>query len=252
MILFPAIDLRGGKVVRLTEGDYDRMTVYGENPVETAKSFQAAGATHLHLVDLDGAKDGSQINLPVITEIAKETGLFVEVGGGARDETSVERYLDAGASRVIVGTMAVEKPDLMESLTAKHPGKIAAGVDAKGGFVAIHGWRTRTDIPALSFLQSLSARGVTTAIYTDIATDGMLSGTNLEAFRDAAKIPGLDIIASGGITYEQELIALREMNLYGAIVGKAIYAGALSLTRALELLKEKTHDHEAHHPLPGR
>ena len=239
MILFPAIDLRGGRVVRLTEGDYDRMTVYGESPVETARSFQAAGATHLHLVDLDGAKDGSQINLPVIAQIAKETGLFIEVGGGARDETSVARYFDAGASRVIVGTMAVEKPELMETLAAKHPGKMASGVDAKGGFVAIHGWRTLTDIPALAFLQGLPARGVTTAIYTDIATDGMLSGTNLEAFREAAKIPELNVIASGGITYEQELIALREMNLYGAIVGKAIYAGALSLARALELTKEK-------------
>ena len=239
MILFPAIDLRGGRVVRLTEGDYDRMTVYGDNPVETAKSFQAAGATHLHVVDLDGAKDASQINLPVIDQITKATGLFVEVGGGARDERSVKRYLDAGASRVIGGTMAVENPKLMESLAAKHPGRIAAGVDAKNGFIAIHGWRTLTDIPALSFLQSLPARGVTIAIYTDIATDGMLSGTNLEAFREAAMLPGLNVIASGGITYEQELISLREMNLYGAIVGKAIYAGALSLSRALELLKEK-------------
>ncbi len=130
MILFPAIDLRGGRVVRLTEGDYDRMTVYGENPVETAKSFQAAGATHLHLVDLDGAKDGAQVNLPVIGAIARETGMFIEVGGGARDEQSVERYLDAGVSRVILGTMAVEKPQLMDALAAKHPGKIAAGVDA--------------------------------------------------------------------------------------------------------------------------
>lgn len=240
MILFPAIDLRGGRVVRLTEGDYDRMTVYGENPVETAKAFQAAGATHLHLIDLDGAKDGTQVNLPVITAIARETGMCIEVGGGARDEQSVERYLDAGVSRVILGTMAVEKPQLMEALAAKHPSKIVAGVDAKGGFVAIHGWRTLTDIPAPDFLKSLPGRGVDTAIYTDIATDGLLSGTNLPAFRDAARIEGLQIIASGGITYERELIALKELGLYGAIIGKALYAGKLGLPHALELVKEES------------
>jgi phosphoribosylformimino-5-aminoimidazole carboxamide ribotide isomerase len=238
MILFPAIDLRSGRVVRLTEGDYDRMTVYGENPVETAKSFRAAGATHLHVVDLDGAKDGAQVNLPVIAEIVRETGLFVEVGGGARDEASVERYLEAGVSRVILGTMAVEKPRLMEALAAKYPGKIAAGVDAKGGLVAIHGWRTLTDIPALGFLKSLPGRGVPCAIYTDISTDGQLSGTNLLAFWDAARIKGLDVVASGGITYERELIALSDLGLYGAIIGKALYAGKLDLSRALELVKE--------------
>lgn len=238
MILFPAIDLRGGCVVRLTEGDYDRMTIYGDNPVETAKSFRAAGATHLHVVDLDGAKDGAQVNLPVIASIAKQTGLIVEVGGGARDEASARRYLDAGASRVILGTMAVEKPELMEALAAKYPGKIAAGVDAKNGFIAIHGWRTLTDIPALDFLKTLPARGVTAAAYTDIGTDGMLGGTNLAAFRDAASIQGLDVIASGGITYERELVALRDLKLYGAIVGKALYAGKLNLRRALALAKE--------------
>ncbi len=239
MILFPAIDLRGGRVVRLTEGDYDRMTVYGENPVETARTFRAAGATHLHVVDLDGAKDGSQENLPVIEKIVRETGLFVEVGGGARDELSVTRYLAAGVSRVILGTMAVEKPQLMEALAARHPGRIAAGVDARNGFVAIHGWRTLTDIPAPDFLKSLPGRGVNCAVYTDISTDGMLSGTNLEAFREAAQIEGLNVVASGGITYERELAALRGLKLYGAIVGKALYAGKIDLARALELLKEE-------------
>ncbi len=239
MILFPAIDLRGGRVVRLAEGDYDRMTVYGDNPVETAMGFCEAGATHLHLVDLDGAKDGAQVNLPVIAAIVRETGMFVEVGGGARDENSVCRYLDAGAERVILGTMAVEKPALMEHLAAKYPGKIAAGVDAKGGYVAIHGWRTLTDIPALDFLKSLPARGVFTAIYTDIGTDGMLSGTNLPAFWDVVQIKDLDVVASGGITYERELITLRDLSLYGAIIGKAIYAGKLDLARALALVKEE-------------
>lgn len=238
MILFPAIDLRGGRVVRLTEGDFGRMTVYGDSPLETAKAFRAAGATHLHLVDLDGAKDGAQVNLASIGAIARETGLFIEVGGGARDEDGVKRYLDAGASRVILGTMAVERPELLESLAAKYPGKIAAGVDAKGGFVAIHGWRTLTDIPALQFLRSLPSRGVGTAIYTDISTDGLLAGTNLEAFQEAAKIEGLDIIASGGITFEHELSALKALGVYGAIVGKALYAGKLDLARALAIVKE--------------
>lgn len=238
MILFPAIDLRGGRVVRLTEGDFGRMTVYGENPVETAQTFRAAGATHLHLVDLDGAKDGAQVNLPVIKAVAQATGLFIEVGGGARDEESVKRYLDAGASRVILGTMAVENPALTEALAAKYPGKIAAGVDAKGGFVAIHGWRTLTDIPALNFLRSLPDLGVGTAIYTDISTDGMLAGTNLDAFREAAEIEVLDIVASGGITFERELTALKALRIYGAIIGKALYAGRLDLVRALALIKE--------------
>ncbi|MEA5014378.1 MAG: 1-(5-phosphoribosyl)-5-[(5-phosphoribosylamino)methylideneamino]imidazole-4-carboxamide isomerase [Candidatus Limiplasma sp.] len=238
MILFPAIDLRGGRVVRLTEGDYNRMTVYGENPVETATSFRNAGASHLHLVDLDGAKDGAQGNLAVISAIVRETGLFIQVGGGARDEASLRRYLDAGAARVILGTMAVENPRLMESLAARYPGKIAVGVDARGGFVAIHGWRTLTNIPALDFLKGLPERGVSCAVYTDISTDGRLSGTNLSAFRDAASIQGLAVVASGGITYEEELTQLRGLGLYGAIIGKALYAGKLDLGRALALVKE--------------
>jgi len=239
MILFPAIDLRDSRVVRLAEGDFGRMTVYGESPLEAAQAFRAAGATHLHLVDLDGAKDGAQVNLAAIEAIARETGLFIEVGGGARDEDGVKRYLDAGVSRVILGTMAVERPALMEALAARYPGKIAAGVDAKGGFVAIHGWRTLTDIPALEFLKSLPDRGVITAVYTDISTDGMLAGTNIEAFRDVAKIEGLDIVASGGITFEHELSALKSLGVYGAVVGKALYAGKLDLARALALVKEE-------------
>jgi phosphoribosylformimino-5-aminoimidazole carboxamide ribotide isomerase len=239
MILFPAIDLCGGRVVRLAEGDYDRATVYGENPVETAKSFLALGATHLHAVDLDGARDGAQTNFAAIGAIARETGLFLQVGGGARDEESVRRYLDIGASRVVVGTMAAENPALMESLAARYPGRIAAGVDARGGFVATHGWRKITDIAALDLLKSLPGRGVTCAVYTDIATDGMLAGTNLPAFRDAAAISGLSLIASGGITFEREITALRRLGLYGAIVGKAVYAGRLDLARALALAGEE-------------
>ena len=182
MLIFPAIDLRNGQVVRLTEGDYDQMTVYSLEPLEAAKSFRDAGAEWLHTVDLDAAKDGGQQNFSVIEKLARESGLKVEVGGGARSEESARRYLDAGVSRVILGSAAVENPALLETLAKKYPGQIAAGVDAKNGFVAIHGWRTVTDIPAFEFVSKLPDRGVDTVIYTDISRDGKLAGPNLEAY----------------------------------------------------------------------
>ena len=237
MLIFPAIDLRGGRVVRLSEGDYDRMTVYDADPVETARRFRAAGARCLHVVDLDGAKDGTQENLPAIAAIVREGGLFVEVGGGGRDADSVGRYMDLGVNRVIVGTMAVENPALMETLAAKYPGRLAAGVDAKDGFVAIHGWRTVTDRRAEAFVRELPERGVDTVIYTDIARDGMLGGTNLAAYERLSRIPGLKVVASGGISFEREIEALRDMNLYAAIVGKALYAGRLALPRVLAVAR---------------
>ena len=234
MKLFPAIDLRGGRVVRLTEGDYNRMTVYGDDPVAVAKGFREAGATCLHVVDLDGAKDGTQENFPVIRRLIEESGLFVEVGGGGRDEASVDRYMDLGLNRMILGTAAIEQPALLEKLAAKYPGRIAAGVDARDGFVAIHGWKVITDIKAEAFLADLPARGVNTAIYTDISRDGMLQGTNLEAYRRVKDIAGLQIVASGGISFPEELTALQEMGIYGAIVGKALYDGKLPLEEALK------------------
>lgn len=239
MLIFPAIDLRGGQVVRLTLGDYDQMTVYASDPAQIAKNFKAAGAKCLHVVDLDGAKDGTQENLPAIEAIMKEGGLFVEVGGGGRSEDSVARYMDLGVNRVILGTMAVETPAMMERLAARYPGRIAAGVDAKDGCVAIHGWRTVTDKNAYEFVKNLPDQGVNTVIYTDISRDGMLQGANLPAYEKLNEIENLDIVASGGISFEHEIAALRNMNIYAAIVGKALYTGKLSLDRVLAIARGK-------------
>ena len=239
MLIFPAIDLRGGQVVRLTLGDYDQMTVYASDPAEIARNFKAAGAKCLHVVDLDAAKDGTQTNLPAIEAIMKEGSLFVEVGGGGRSEESVARYMDLGVNRVILGTMAVENPSLMEKLAARYPGRIAAGVDAKDGFVAIHGWRTVTDKNAYDFVKALPSQGVNTVIYTDISRDGMLQGANLPAYARLNEIENLDIVASGGISFEREISALRDMNMYAAIVGKALYTGKLDLSRVLAVARGK-------------
>ena len=239
MLIFPAIDLRGGQVVRLTLGDYDQMTVYASDPAQIARNFKAAGAKCLHVVDLDGAKDGTQENLPAIEAIMKEGGLFVEVGGGGRNEESVARYMDLGVNRVILGTMAVENPAMMERLAARYPGRIAAGVDAKDGFVAIHGWRTVTDKNAYEFVKNLPNQGVNTVIYTDISHDGMLQGANLPAYEKLNEIENIDIVASGGISFEREIEALRNMNMYAAIVGKALYTGKLDLERVLAIARGK-------------
>ena len=239
MIIFPAIDLLNGQVVRLQKGDYDEVTVYGEDPVAVARAFKAQGATHLHVVDLDGARYGTQSNFPAISAIVNVGGLFIEVGGGARDEARVARYMDLGIDRVILGTLAVQSPELTQKLAAQYPGRIAAGVDARNGFIAIHGWRELTDVVALEFLARLPDMGVSTAIYTDIARDGMLGGANLEAYRKIAQIAGLDVIASGGVSTEEDIRSLAQMNLYGAIVGKALYAGKLTLERLIELTKEE-------------
>ncbi len=233
MLIFPAIDLRDGQVVRLTEGDYDQMTVYGTDPLAAAASFRAAGAEWLHAVDLDAARDGGQKNFPIIERLARESGLKLEVGGGARSEESARRYLDAGVSRVIVGSAAVENPALLEALAKKYPGKIAAGVDAKNGFVAIHGWRTVTDIPAYDFVKKLPDQGVDTAIYTDISRDGRLMGPNLSAYERLKEISRLRVVASGGVSSIENVAALAKLDLYAAIIGKALYAGNIDLKRAI-------------------
>ena len=240
MLIFPAIDLKNGQVVRLTEGDYDQMTVYSLEPLEAAKSFRDAGAEWLHTVDLDAAKDGGQQNFSMIEKLARESGLKVEVGGGARSEESARRYLDAGVSRVILGSAAVENPSLLEALAKKYPGQIAAGVDAKNGFVAIHGWRTVTDIPAFDFVSRLPDRGVDTVIYTDISRDGKLAGPNLEAYARLKEINGLRVVASGGVSAIGDVEALAKMDVYAAIIGKALYAGKIDLKQAVAAGKGET------------
>lgn len=238
MIIFPAIDLLDGHVVRLQEGDYDKVTVYGDDPLDVARSFKAAGATHLHMVDLDGARHGTQQNFPAIEKVVREGGLYTQVGGGGRDEASVRRYMELGVDRMILGTMAVREPQLMAELARAYPGRIAAGVDARDGKVAIHGWREVTDIDALAFMKALPSHGVHTAIYTDISRDGMLEGANIEAYRALSQIDGLNVVASGGVTNEEDIVSLSRLGLYGAIIGKALYAGRLTLGRAIALAKE--------------
>ncbi|MBN1778313.1 MAG: 1-(5-phosphoribosyl)-5-[(5-phosphoribosylamino)methylideneamino]imidazole-4-carboxamide isomerase [Clostridiales bacterium] len=236
MKIFPAIDLRGGKVVRLLQGDFDRMTVYSDDPVETAKGFLYAGAECLHVVDLDGAKDGSPKNREVISELCK-LSMEIEVGGGIRDERTIKDMLKLGASRVILGSAAVTDFLFVEQMGKKYGDQLAVGVDVKDGLVATHGWTNVSELQGFTFCQKLRDAGIATVIYTDIARDGLLEGANLAAYERLATIKGLNVIASGGITGEEELIALRDLDVYGAIIGKALYAGKLSLRRALEIAK---------------
>lgn len=237
MKIFPAIDLRDGKAVRLFQGDYDQMTVYNDNPVEVAKRFREMGAEYLHVVDLDGAKDGRLVNFETIKAIVEAEGLFVEVGGGIRDEERIRQYLDLGVGRVILGTVAVTNLPFLKEMVMKYGDKIAVGVDVKDGFVAINGWKEVTDIPGFDFCEQLRDIGVGTVIYTDISRDGGLQGTNMEAYERLSKIEGLQIVASGGISFLPEIEALAG-KADAAILGKAIYTGALDLAEAIGLARQ--------------
>ena len=239
MQLFPAIDLRGGKVVRLTQGDYDRMTVYGEDPCAQAREFLAAGAKNLHVVDLDGAKDGTLSNYDTIAALAKQGGLYIEVGGGIRTEERIEKYLSLGVGRCILGSVAVTNFDFTARILKKYGNKIAVGVDAKDGYVAIHGWKDVSAEPGVAFCQRLAEAGCKAIIYTDIACDGAMKGTNLALYRQLAKeVPGVAITASGGISSEKELLELEEMGTAAAILGKSLYTGALDLGRCVALVQK--------------
>ena len=234
---FPAIDLRSGHVVRLTEGDYDRMTVYSSSPLDVARRFEADGAEYLHMVDLDGALQGKPENRTAIEEVAKNTSLFIQVGGGIRTEERIYDYLQMGVQRVILGTIAVQNFPFVEKMVSSYDSHIAVGVDARDGYVAVNGWTEKTVVPAIDFCKRLRDVGVSTVIYTDISCDGMLSGTNLHAYRMLGKITGLQIVASGGISFEHEITELAGMGIYGAIVGKALYTERLQLPRLLTLAK---------------
>jgi len=235
MEIFPAIDILDGKVVRLSRGDYDRVTVYGENPMQTAREFKKSGARNLHVVDLDGARDGRPSNFDAIRQIASDVGMFVEVGGGIRDENRVASYLEAGAGRVILGTAAVNDFGFLREMVKRHGDRIAVSVDAVDDLIAINGWKEATELRGMDFCLGLKEIGVGTVIYTDISRDGGLSGANLAAYERLAEIKGLNVIASGGISFESELEWLREKGVYGAILGKALYSGKLSLERAMEI-----------------
>lgn len=236
MIIYPAIDLRGGRAVRLTKGDYDQMKVYNDDPASVAAAFRAAGATHLHVVDLDGAREGVPQNAETIHKLT-EAGLFTEVGGGIRNEARICEYLKNGVSRVILGTIAVRDFGFVERMVKKYGEKIAVGVDAKDGFVAVSGWEETTLLTGVDFCRKLRDAGVSTVIYTDIGRDGCLAGANLPLYRELSGIEGLNVIASGGVSFESDVTALREMNLHGAIIGKALYEGKIDLARCLKLAK---------------
>ena len=232
MKIFPAIDLIDKKVVRLSQGDYSKKTMYSDNPLSVAKSFLKDGATHLHVVDLDGAKKGSPVNFEVIKQL-KQLDMFVEVGGGIRDMQKIEAYQNIGVDRVILGTVAIKNFDFVVDAVKEFKDMIAVGVDAKDEKVATHGWQEVTGVNSFDFCKKLYDAGVTSVIYTDIATDGMLKGTNLPAFKRLSKMKGLKVTASGGISSVAEIKKLKEMGVWGAILGKALYENKLSLADAV-------------------
>ena len=237
MKIFPAIDLYGGKAVRLFKGDYSKMTVYSENPLEVARDFEQKGAEFIHLVDLEGAKDGTTPNFETVKSIAENTRLFTEIGGGIRGMETVEKYLGAGVDRVILGTAAVENQDFLNAAVNKYGDKIAVGVDIKDGFVAVKGWTEASSYSCFDFCEKMRETGVKTLICTDISKDGAMQGTNRELYRELAEKFDIDIVASGGVSTLDDIKALKKLGLYGAIIGKAYYIGAIDLKEALEAAK---------------
>ncbi|MBE6604124.1 MAG: 1-(5-phosphoribosyl)-5-[(5-phosphoribosylamino)methylideneamino]imidazole-4-carboxamide isomerase [Ruminococcaceae bacterium] len=237
MLIFPAIDLYGGKAVRLFKGDYAQMTVYNDDPVAVARDFVTAGATHVHLVDLEGARDGNTPNLDTVLAIKKDCGLFCEIGGGIRSMEVVKRYMDAGLDRVILGTAAVSDPDFLREAVAAYGDKIAVGVDIKDGFVAVKGWTEKSNENALDFCQKMQEWGVKTLICTDISRDGAMRGANHALYKTLKERFGMQIVASGGVSSMEDVCALSAMDLYGAIIGKAYYTGAIDLKTAIEVAK---------------
>ena len=237
MNIFPAIDLYGGKAVRLYKGDYAQMTVYNDDPTAVARDFQAAGANCLHLVDLEGAKTGIPANTATVRALAEVFEGFIELGGGIRSLQTIEAYLEAGVDRVILGTAAVTDPDFLKAALARWGEKIAVGVDIKDGFVAIKGWTQTSSVTAEDFFSQMEALGVKTIICTDISRDGAMQGTNRELYKQLSRKFSIDLIASGGVSSLDDIAALREMELYGAIIGKAYYIGAIDLKTAIEVAK---------------
>ena len=237
MILYPAIDLYEGKAVRLFKGDYSQMTVYNENPLAVALDFLRCDATHIHMVDLQGARDGTTPNLETVQKIKQQTGLFCEVGGGIRSMEIVERYLSAGIDRVILGTAAVTDPDFLAAALSKYGEKIAVGIDIKDARVAIKGWTETSDQDALTFCKKMQKAGVTTIICTDISKDGAMQGTNHDLYKTLSEKFSLQIIASGGVSSLEDIRRLAAQNLHGAIIGKAYYSGSLDLAQAIEVAK---------------
>lgn len=237
MIIYPAIDLFDGKAVRLFKGDFAQMTVYSENPPEIAEDFKNKGATHIHVVDLEGAKSGETPNFETIIAIKEKTNLFCEVGGGIRTMETVNRYLSAGIDRVILGTAAVTEEGFVEECVQKYGDKIAVGIDIKDGFVAIKGWTEKSSLTAMDFVKKMESVGVKTLICTDISKDGAMQGTNHALYRELMENFNIQIIASGGVSSIDDVKRLSDANMYGAIIGKAYYTGAIDLAEAIEVVK---------------
>lgn len=237
MKLFPAIDLYDKKAVRLYKGNYDEMTIYNENPIEIARDFENLGAKYIHIVDLEGAKDGTTPNIEIVKQIAKETSLFCEIGGGIRNIQTVDKYIHAGVDRVILGTAAVNDQEFLKQALVKYGDKIAVGVDIKDGFVAIKGWIEKSQYTCFEFCEIMQNLGVKTLICTDISKDGAMKGTNRQLYKELSEKFNVNITASGGVSSIDDIKALRQLDLYGAIIGKAYYIGALDLTEALEAAK---------------
>ena len=237
MLIYPAIDMYEKKAVRLYKGDYAQMTVYSENPCAVAQEFKRCGATHIHLVDLEGAKVGTTPNFELVKAIKEETGLFCEIGGGIREMDTIKKYVDSGIDRVIFGTAAVTAPGFVEEAVKAYGDKIAVGIDIKDGFVAIKGWTETSEENAMDFTAKMQAIGVKTMICTDISRDGAMKGANHELYRQLAQRFDMNIIASGGVSSMEDVEKLAALNIHGAIVGKAYYTGAIDLTTAIEVAK---------------
>ena len=237
MQLFPAIDLRGGKVVRLTQGDYSRMTVYSDDPLSVAEDFRQKGAGQIHLVDLEGARSGGTPNLGTVCRIKERTGLFCEVGGGIRSMEVADAYIGAGVDRVILGTAAVTNEDFAARAAERYGDKIAVGIDVRDGKVAIRGWTETSALDAVEFCRRMKSLGITTFICTDISKDGAMRGANHDMYRVFSEVGGIDLIASGGVSSLSDVRALAAAGLYGAIIGKAYYTGDIDLTGAIEAAK---------------
>ena len=237
MILYPAIDILQGQAVRLYQGDYEQKTVYDEDPLRVAKQFEAAGATHVHLVDLDGAREGRVHNYEVVRRIVRGTGLFVQLGGGIRDMQTAEGYLDSGVRRIILGTAAVENQPFLQEAVRTWGWHVAVGVVILDGRVATKGWTELSDMGMEDMLDALSDMGVQTLIATDISRDGAMRGTNLSLYAQITRQWGFQVIASGGVTTLKDVEALNDLDLYGVIIGRALYTGDIALTAALEVVK---------------
>ncbi len=235
MILFPAIDLYEKKAVRLYKGDYDRMTVYSDEPVDVAAGFVEKGASHIHIVDLEGAKNGWTPNLETVIRIKRESGAFCEIGGGIRSMDVIDEYLSCGIDRVILGTSAVEDRKLLQEAVLKYGRQIAVGADIREGYISVKGWTENSGITVEVFFKEMQDAGVRTVICTDISRDGALKGTNTGLYRRLSCSFDMDIIASGGVSDLEDIKSLKEMGLYGAIIGKALYTGNIDLRKAVEV-----------------